>query len=249
MKKFMFFLCVAMTLAGAPLFAMFIPNEKVHQIAESANQAGPFQMVESLIRVSLSGDDAQLAELESGEMYQIQSVQQKQCDCGIYAKFNAFVVSDLLKNHKIISPKSIQTWGVAPLIKNAGTANWVDETTVFADLAETLPGQNVYMLKVEQTYNGEGVQVVPAGSTTDQNALGMDDFWSNVRKENTENVGYFIVNLDNSHWVSVVALKQPGKKGPAFLYLDSLNTPIDNNLLAKHLKPYFESLAVGEVWL
>jgi hypothetical protein len=189
---------------------------------------------------SFSKEPAKLDELAPGEFHQIRSFQQTDAECGCYVKYNALVINNVLENGEALSQQIIEE-GVSVFVESLGTANWVNEMVVFSDLATALSGQNVYMLKVERDGN-----VRPAGSALDINSLSMDDFWSSVREETTKNEGYFVVNFDNHHWVLVVAIKQPGKKGPVFLYLDSMNTPIDENLRVGNLKPYFESLAIGD---
>ena len=202
-----------------------------------------FEIIQEQKSFSFSKEPAKLDELAPGEFYQIRSLQQKDAECGCYVKYNALVINNVIENEESLSQQAIED-GVSVLVETAGTANWVDETTVFADLDAALSGHNVYMLKVD----GDG-NVRPAGSALDPNSLSMDDFWNSVREETTKNEGYFVVNLDNHHWVLMVAIKQPGKKGPAFLYLDSMNKPIDKNLRIGNLKSYFGQLAVGEVWL
>ena len=206
-----------------------------------------YEVVQEQKSFSFSKEPAKLDELAPGEFYQIRSLQQKDAECGCYVKYNALVINNVIENGESLSQQAVED-GVSVLVETAGTANWVDETTVFADLDAALSGRNVYMLKVEQDYTSKNVRIIPAGSGLDKNTLSMDNFWNSVRKESTRNEGYFVVNLDQHHWVLVVALKQSGKKGPAFLYLDSLNEPIEDNDLAQRLKPYFGQLAVGDVW-
>jgi hypothetical protein len=244
-------------------------HQELHSsCGDSSCQAGPSQIVENHSSIRPLTKDKKEIVLVPGEIYQGRSIKQKEAECGCYAKYNALAIAALLENHEVVSPQAIRH-KVTELVAHGGVANWVDETTVFADLAASLPGKNVYMLKVENINDSGDIRVVPAGATPDPEALSMDDFWMTVRDQATESVGYFIVNLaypveiqdDKSspeeeadgaskeiysgHWILVVALKQPGQTAPVFLYFDSQNRHIKDNPYARYLIPYFREHATG----
>lgn len=197
---------------------------------------------ENNIKVSLLSDDRP-SQLQPGRVYQFHSAEQKGAQCGCYVKYNALMIDQIITEKKVLSPQRIKEW-VEHYVSHAGTAEWLDETAAFSDLCAALPGKNVYMLQVQQSNHGQDVRVVPAGTTSDEQALSMDDFWRFSKEVNRALVGYFVVNLDNSHYVLVVAIKQPGMTGPAFMYLDSKNFPVEKSPLSAPLLEYFKQQAL-----